>query len=159
MDFLSDNQNLFISLLLVWNIVLTFVVLYFLFSWKKIFKEASGQSIKEALERSIKQSDILKEKVFSLENIVNVINQEKLSFFKKTAFLRFNPFGDTGGNQSFIWTCLDSEDNGLVLSSLHGREGTRVYAKKISKGEAVDSKLSSEEEQVLKEAATEKKRL
>jgi hypothetical protein len=65
--------------------------------------------------------------------------------------VRFNPFEDTGGNQSFALALLDAEGNGWVLSSLHARSGTRVYAKAIREGRA-DGALSDEEAAAIKQA-------
>ena len=53
--------------------------------------------------------------------------------FQRVGLVRFNPFEDTGGNQSFALALLDAEGNGWVLSSLHARTGTRVYAKPITR--------------------------
>ena len=47
--------------------------------------------------------------------------------------MRYNPFEETGGNQSFALALLDAEGDGWVLSSLHARSGTRVYAKAIAR--------------------------
>ena len=56
-----------------------------------------------------------------------------LRAFQRVGLVRFNPFEDTGGNQSFALALLDAEGNGWVLSSLHARTGTRVYAKPITR--------------------------
>lgn len=70
---------------------------------------------------------------------------------QKISLVRFNPFGDTGGDQSFSLAVLDAHDSGYVLTSIHGRQGTRVYVKPIDFG---DSKypLSDEEQQALSQA-------
>ena len=52
----------------------------------------------------------------------------------KQALIRFNPFGDTGGDQSFVLALLDNHNNGVIISSVHARTGTRVYAKEITNG-------------------------
>ena len=49
--------------------------------------------------------------------------------FQRIGLVRFNPFEDTGGNQSFALALLDGRGDGFVVSSLHARTGTRVYAK------------------------------
>ncbi len=67
---------------------------------------------------------------------------------QKVGFKRFNPFHETGGDQSFILALLDNNNNGVILSSLHQRENTRIYAKSIEKGEC-KNKLSKEEKEVL----------
>lgn len=69
----------------------------------------------------------------------------------KVGLVRFNPFKDTGGDQSFVIALLDSNNNGLVLSSLYTREGTRIYTKPIKKGTSTYH-LTKEEEQAIKKA-------
>lgn len=58
---------------------------------------------------------------------------------------RFNPFENVGGNQSFILTILDQTDSGVILTSLHNRDVTRIYAKTIKNGQAENNTLSKEE--------------
>lgn len=71
---------------------------------------------------------------------------------QKISIVRFNPFGDTGGDQSFSLAVLDAHDSGYVLSSIHGRQGTRVYVKPVDFG-ASKYQLSDEEQQALGQAA------
>lgn len=63
----------------------------------------------------------------------------------KINLTRFNPFDDLGGDQSFILTLLDKNNSGVVVTSLHNRDITRIYAKSIKKGEGENSVLSKEE--------------
>jgi hypothetical protein len=71
--------------------------------------------------------------------------------FQRAGLVRFNPFEDTGGNQSFALALLDADGNGWVLSSLHARTGTRVYAKAVRGGRA-DGALSEEETAAIRQA-------
>lgn len=71
---------------------------------------------------------------------------------QKISIVRFNPFGDTGGDQSFSLAVLDAHDSGYVLSSIHGRQGTRVYVKPVDFGKS-KYQLSDEEQQALSQAA------
>jgi hypothetical protein len=71
--------------------------------------------------------------------------------FSRQALIRFNPFPDTGGNQSFAWALLDESDDGVIVSSLHSRTGTRMYAKAVTGGRA-DTSLSTEEQDAIDEA-------
>jgi hypothetical protein len=65
--------------------------------------------------------------------------------------VRYNPFQDTGGDQSFAIALLDKQGDGLVMSSLHTRAATRFYAKPV-KGGASHLPLSDEEMQALQQA-------
>jgi hypothetical protein len=71
--------------------------------------------------------------------------------FSKVGLIRFNPFPDTGGNQSFALALLDESDDGVVISSLHSRTGTRIYGKSVTGGKA-DTSLSTEELEAVDEA-------
>lgn len=68
--------------------------------------------------------------------------------FTKHGLVRFNPFPDTGGNQSFALVLLDESDDGVIVSSLHSRTGTRIYAKAVNAGKA-DTNLSTEEQEAI----------
>jgi len=65
--------------------------------------------------------------------------------------VRYNPFDEAGGDQSFALALLDRLGNGVVISSLHGRTATRFYAKIVKDGTPATS-LSEEEATALKKA-------
>lgn len=69
----------------------------------------------------------------------------------RVGLVRFNPFEDTGGNQSFALALLDAGGDGIVVSSLHARSGTRIYAKAIRAGQAAAA-LSDEEAEAVRQA-------
>jgi hypothetical protein len=70
---------------------------------------------------------------------------------QRVGLVRFNPFEDTGGNQSFALALTDSGGDGFVVSSLHSRTGTRLYAKPVVAGRS-DAALSAEEAEALRQA-------
>ena len=70
---------------------------------------------------------------------------------RKVGIVRFNAFDDVGGEQSFALAILDSNKTGVVLSSLHGRQDARLYAKPIVDGQG-DRPLSDEERGALDQA-------
>ena len=92
------------------------------------------------------RADACEPRVLNLENAARVSVQ-------KVGFLRFNPFHDTGGDNSFSLALLDQDHNGVLISSLYTREGTRVYGKRIERG-ATHYPLLDEEKHVLNHALT-----
>ena len=70
---------------------------------------------------------------------------------QKVGVIRFNPFKDIGGDQSFAIALLDKDNSGLTISSLYGREGTRIYTKPIEKGNS-SYHLSDEEREAIQKA-------
>jgi len=68
--------------------------------------------------------------------------------------MRFNPFKDVGGNQSFAVSIINENGVGVVLSSLYSRERMSVFAKPIIDGIS-DIELTDEEKLVIEEAQKE----
>ena len=77
-----------------------------------------------------------------------VLEAKSQRAFSRIGLVRFNPFEDTGGNQSFALALLDGREDGVVISSLHTRSATRIYAKTVSRGRS-DGALSQEESQAV----------
>lgn len=89
------------------------------------------------------------QELFEVSNRIYALAERSLH---KSSVMRFNPFKEVGGNQSFAVALLDGKKNGVVISSLHTREGTRVYAKPVKHGEADGYPLTEEEKRVINEA-------
>lgn len=68
--------------------------------------------------------------------------------------VRFNPFQDAGGDQSFCMALLDEHRDGVVISSLYSRSGVRVYGKPLRAGSS-QYQLSEEEKQAIQQAIKE----
>lgn len=64
--------------------------------------------------------------------------------------VRFNPFSDKGGDQSFVLAILDDHADGAVLSALHGRSDVRVYAKPVIGGQSTYTLTSEEKEAIAR---------
>ena len=108
--------------------------------------EGSLESIlDEHLDKVYEVSHELDE--LSAKTAVLEANQRRA--LQRIGMVRFNPFEDTGGNQSFALAILDVQGNGLVVSSLHSRGGTRVYGKTVAGGKA-ETALSQEEAEALR---------
>jgi hypothetical protein len=96
------------------------------------------------LERTAAQAETLTEQV-------NQILETIPRAFQRIGFVRFNPFGDTGSDQSFSIALLNGRDEGLVLSGLYSRGGMRIYAKPVA-GARSEYTLSDEEQQAISQA-------
>lgn len=102
-----------------------------------------------AQTKQIFQIDKEIQELFEISNRIYALAQRSVH---KVGIVRFNPFKDIGGDQSFALALLDGKDSGIVISSLHTREGTRIYSKPIIKGESEKYTLTEEEKQAIKTA-------
>jgi len=69
--------------------------------------------------------------------------------------IRFNPFSEVGGDQSFSLALLNESNDGVVITSLYTRQENRVYGKPIKNGQS-EYTLSEEEKQAIEKAKNSK---
>lgn len=153
---MSQEQLNFIfillTLLIVWSVALTLFILRATTRYKKLTQSTGGQNLEQIVEKLLRRQEVSAGQIASLSS--DFVNFQKKStvFFQKASLLRFNPFEDSGGDQSFVVALLDGADNGFILSSLHSRSGTRVYAKDIKSGKSATHALTKEEKEALEKA-------
>ncbi len=85
------------------------------------------------------------------EGLGQQVIEEALSHNLRLGVVRFNPFEDTGGDQSFAIALVDKQGDGVVISSLHGRKETRIYAKPLKKRKSTYP-LTEEEKEAMARA-------
>lgn len=93
----------------------------------------------------------LEEKFGKLSLEVENLKKEIKFPIQKFAVVRFNPFSNIGSDQSFSIALLDGKNNGFVITSLYSREGNRIFAKPIEKGNSIYP-LSKEEKEAIEKA-------
>jgi len=110
---------------------------------------ADGTSLESILDAHLGRVEAVLHELDGLAARSAVLEAAQRKAFQRIGLVRFNPFEDTGGNQSFALALLDQHGDGFVVSSLHARAGTRVYGKAITRGTS-ESNLSEEESEALR---------
>jgi hypothetical protein len=141
--------GLFLILLAVWNIVLHRRLNKFKVRNEELFAGTKGQNLEELLVKNVKDITLLDRDIQELYKISNQINNLAFRGYHKIGLVRFNPFKDVGGDQSFALAILNGKNNGVTLQSLYTREGARVYAKSILGGVAEKYPLTEEEKKAI----------
>jgi hypothetical protein len=72
---------------------------------------------------------------------------------RDVAIIRYDALQEMSGQSSFSLALLNSQGDGIVLSSINGRAETRTYAKAVVAGKGAQ-KLSPEEEEAIQAART-----
>lgn len=135
----------------IWLTVLSILFWNMLSHYNKL-SQGVGGTLKSALENLLKELTLAKKELGILKDHSAKLEKSGSFHIQKLGLMRFNPFKDTGGDQSFILSLIDGNDTGVIISGLYSRSGTRWYAKKIVNGKSVEYELSDEEKQALKEA-------
>lgn len=146
------NVYLIISsvLALVLCVVIAFT-LWFYFKVNKYLISKKGSGLIKYLNEVEEKEDSNTKKISELKKVLDLVKKKDLEHIQKIGLVRFNPFNETGGDHSFSLCLLDDLGSGVIITSLHSRERTRVYLKEMVKGEA-NLALSKEEKQAINKA-------
>jgi len=115
----------------------------------KLFNKKEKQP--ESLEEVLGEFKALEKNFEELKEELEKLKKKNFFNFQKIGVVRFNPFKEVGGDQSFSIALLDGNNSGFVITSLYTREGNRIYGKPIKEGKS-EYLLSSEEKEAIKNA-------
>lgn len=119
---------------------------------RSVFGTTGEQGLDEVLDGILKRLDGTGERLDALNRLHQDLEALlRQGTIRNIGIVRFNPFPDAGGDQSFAIAMLDAEGSGLVISSLHARTDTRVFAKPVHGGRS-RYPLSDEEQDAIRRA-------
>ncbi|KKU88845.1 MAG: hypothetical protein UY18_C0008G0052 [Microgenomates group bacterium GW2011_GWF2_47_9] len=139
-----------ILLLFVFNLVTLIMLIKLKKHYNSLVENADKQTLISALEGIQKTLALHEKSIMVIKKDLNKAVDSARLHVQRMTLKRFNPFSDTGGDQSFILALLDGNKDGVVITSLHSRENTRFYVKSVKGGSGVDHPLSSEEQKIVK---------
>ena len=158
-QWLLDNLWIVVGILLVGLIGLTARVVILnrrlsraTVAYRSLADEASGRPLGEVIVSHGERVRTVENRLAEVDGRFRQLADRSRGSLQHIGLVRFNPFEDTGSDQSFAIALLDDEANGIVLSSLQGRAGTRIFAKPIRGGQATHT-LSDEEQEALRIAS------
>jgi hypothetical protein len=139
-----------IAIALIWILVLTYQFLKLKNHYNTLIAGVNKRTLEGVLTNIVRDLHAAKNNISHLSARYDTIEKDSLLHIQKIGLLRFNPFKDTGGDQSFILSLLNAEDTGVVITALYSRSGTRWYAKKVVNGKGSEHNLSEDEQKALK---------
>lgn len=113
--------------------------------YNRLTQGVTRVGLTHTLESLLNTVEEAKKLTNALEREAIEIRHEAKAHIQRVGIVRFNPFSDTGGSQSFTIALLDDRQSGIVMTSLYARSGNRWYVKEIREGAGVSMELSKEE--------------
>ncbi len=116
---------------------------------KKLFrgkKAGDLETVLQNLGEELKNLSLSREKT---DVYLKEVEERLKKSLKQVGVVRFNPFRETGSNQSFSMAFLDEGGNGAVISALYIRDNIKVYAKPVQSYKSEYS-LTGEENEAIK---------
>ena len=105
----------------------------------------------DVLARTREEFGELTMDVHELNKRVEGVRADLTLALRHVSVIRYDAYGDMAGRYSFSAALLDDTGDGLIITSIHGRQETRSYLKGIAQGRP-DIPLSPEEEEAVKMA-------
>jgi hypothetical protein len=146
------------AFIIIWISILSVFLFRMIGHYNRLTYGMTQRGLKEILEEVLKNQQGLHVQTDHLQQMLNELAADGKLHIQKIGLVRFNPFSDTGGSQSFTLALLDGHDNGLVMTSLYARTGNRWYVKEVIGGKGREYELSKEEQNAIHKAQPSKGR-
>ena len=138
-----------IGVLIVSNIVCFILINRLRSHYNSLTKDITKKTLTAALEGIQKTLATHERSLVVYKKDLAETQKHAKSHLQNLILKRFNPFSDTGGDQSFLLGLLDGNKDGVVITSLHSRENTRFYIKSVKGGQGEGHPLSREEQKLI----------
>ena len=119
--------------------------------YRRLMTGVNGESLQHALDAHMTEMRAAMDCVKEVDALARELERGSRKHLQKVGLLRFNPFRDAGGDQSFSLALTDSDGNGFVLSSLRSRDNALVYGKPLVGWNSIYP-LTDEEQQAIDKA-------
>ncbi|NLJ41304.1 MAG: DUF4446 family protein [Clostridiales bacterium] len=116
--------------------------------YKQLMRGMDNKNLEYMLNEHLAMVKRVDSRVRGLDKNLEGINKRLSNRIKKAPVIRYNPFEEMGGNQSFSLALLDEHGDGVVLTGLYSREGSAVFAKPVLRGRS-EHPLSEEEKRSI----------
>ncbi len=133
----------------IWNIYLSYNLSKIKRRTRSFFASSEAKDLEGIIYKQIKKTNEIDCAIKKIVEDNKKIKGNLSECVQKVGVVRFNPFGDVGGNQSFVIALLDNSLNGVIIQGLYSRDGVRVYSKEIKEGKS-EYALGKEEEEAIK---------
>ncbi len=120
-------------------------------SFRTLMTGRGGADLEATLLDYVARMDRVEQIARTMEERAASIETQHPYLLQHVGVVRFNPFPDKGGDQSFVVAILDGHADGVVLSGLHSRVDSRVYAKPVVGGQSTYT-LTDEERTAIARA-------
>lgn len=135
-----------------WCLVLSYKLFRLNHSYSKTLQKSGKTTLDEALHALLANDARFDHVLEELQNESASLVKGLQSAVTRVGLLKFDPFGRTAGDQSFIVALLDSSETGFLLTCMYTREGMRLFPKIVKQGKGVSSELSAEEKKAIDSA-------
>ncbi len=119
-------------------------------SFRLLLTGRGGADLEATLIDFVSRMDRVEQLTHGMAQRVDAVEVRLPYHIQHVGVVRFNPFPDKGGDQSFVVAILDAHADGAVITSLSSRVDTRIYAKPVIGGQSTYTLTSEEKEAIAR---------
>ena len=119
-------------------------------SFRLLLTGRGGADLEATLIDFVSRMDRVEQLTHGMAQRVDAVEVQLPYHMQHVGVVRFNPFPDKGGDQSFVVAILDAHADGAVITSLSSRVDTRIYAKPVIGGQSTYALTSEEKEAIAR---------
>lgn len=140
-----------IGVMFIWIALLEWRMYRLTRALRMLLTGRGGADLELTLRDFLSQLDHANEQIKRLDGRALQLEAKMPFTLQHVGIVRFNPFADRGGDLSFVVALLDDRSDGVVVSSLHSRNDSKLYAKPIIGGNSTYP-LTDEEKEAIQRA-------
>ena len=159
------DSSMIIYILIGFDALIILGLLIFYIRWRRIFKAydyfmrgRDAEDLEDIIRGLASDLKDLRHEDRENKEAIRVLNKNQRASYQKLGIVRYNAFNGMGGNLSFAWALLDYTNSGVIINSVHSREGCYVYVKIVDRGQT-EVLLGKEEKEALEQALGYKERV
>lgn len=154
---MSGNLAIYIILVILFLIIVVNIALVVILYSKianirrnqvVLNRKFSGETVEELLFKTFERQAELGKDVAKFKNEVLSLQNQQNKNFDKLKVVRYDATNETDAKLSFSVGLTNENEDGLVITGLHFRNGVNLYVKNIKAG-IPDMELSDEEKKVI----------
>lgn len=145
---ISNLLPILIGFAFAWLLVLSILLYFSTLHYRKLVKTGGSSDLQTILEKILSVQDSNRKSIINIARELERMDKDGRLHIQKSGLVRYNPFEETGGKQSFSLAILNEDGTGFVITGLHARDRTRVYVKDVVNGGST-YELSREEKKAI----------
>lgn len=126
-----------IVLLFVWVGLISYNLGLIRRSQRILTRGMSDNTLQEILAQHFVRVDALEDRIAGSEHNIDTLHDIQLGAIQRIGMIRYDAFNDMGGELSFALALLNEHGDGIVISTITGRQDNRTYAKQVRGGRPV----------------------
>ena len=119
--------------------------------YRKFMEGNDAKSLEELIQTQVSDIKNLQDEDSKIEDEIRRMNHVISGCYQKTGVVKYDALTGMGGQVSFALAMLDLKNSGIMINSIHTREGSYLYMKEIKEG-TCEVLLGKEEQKALEKA-------